>query len=83
MFANLMLKKRKDEARLKNQGVEDDGLETDSHGKEEGAQLPPPNGFGGSPGDYMRSRLNQIPAEKVEKMLGRYPAVIAEMGEYE
>ena len=74
-----MMKKRREEAQLKIQGIEENEPESDTQDEREEAKLPPPNGFGGSPGDYMREKLKQIPAEKVEKMLGRYPQVLAEM----
>jgi hypothetical protein len=78
MFAHLMMKKRREEAFLKAQGLTEE-LESISEDKDEVITVPPPNGFGGSSGDYMRAKLNQIPAEKVERMLGRYPHVLAEL----
>ncbi len=78
MFAHLMRRKRRETASLASQGILE---EHDSEAQEECEvkELPPPNGFGGSSGDYMRARLSQIPADKVDKMLGRFPHVRAEM----
>ncbi len=73
-----MMKKRREEALLKAQGLTEE-LEYISEGKDSVTSAPPPNGFGGASGDYMRAKLNQIPAEKVERMLGRYPHVLAEL----
>ena len=74
----MMTKKRRETAALVTHGILE---EHDLDAQEECPvqELPPPNGFGGSSGDYMRARLNQIPADKVEKMLGRYSHVRAEM----
>ncbi len=78
LFAHFMMKKRREEALLKAQGLTEE-LESISEEKDEIKNAPPPNGFGGSSGDYMRAKLKQIPAEKVERMLGRYPNVLAEL----
>ena len=78
MFASLMMKKRREEALLLQKGIGEIDLDDRDDTAFKEAHLPP-NGFGGSAGDYMRERLKQIPGEKAQKMLGRFPHVLEEV----
>jgi hypothetical protein len=72
-----MQKKRKEEALLKNRGVEaESSMQSPTAFEHEGMTMAAPNGFGGSKGDYMKARLKQIPPDKMPRMLGPYPHVL-------